>query len=237
MNRGALVTSGARAAAAHAAPARAAPGRRRPGRGRAHRPPVRRGPRPRRGVEHDAALGLRHEAGVARRPRPGDRASSGATTTTRRRAARLAAAVGVAHPRRLPCRRDDELAGRGPRGAARRADRRARRCTRAATACRSSTCARRRSGGAATSRAPSTCPTTTSTRCRTGIDPGRPIAVICASGQRSAVGASLLQMLRRARGLARRGRRRAAWERSGYPVEHVLGAQAQPKREWPCSDG
>jgi len=52
-----------------------------------------------------------------------------------------------------------------------------------------------------------------------GIDPDRPVAVICASGQRSAVGASLL---------LRHGARAAIhvvdggvplWERSGWPVE------------------
>ena len=62
---------------------------------------------------------------------------------------------------------------------------------RTARRCRSSTCASAASGIAGTSRARSTCPTTTSTRCRTARR-GRPIAVICASGQRAAVAASLL---------------------------------------------
>jgi rhodanese-related sulfurtransferase len=54
-----------------------------------------------------------------------------------------------------------------------------------------------------------------------GIDPARPIAVVCGSGQRSAVAASLLQ---------RHGAREAIhvvdggvplWERSGWPVERA----------------
>ena len=52
-----------------------------------------------------------------------------------------------------------------------------------------------------------------------GIDPGRPVAVVCGSGQRSAVAASLLQ---------RHGADDVIhvvdggvplWERSGWPVE------------------
>jgi rhodanese-related sulfurtransferase len=52
-----------------------------------------------------------------------------------------------------------------------------------------------------------------------GIDPDRPVAVICASGQRAAVGASLLR---------RHGAREVwhvvdggvpAWRRAGFPVE------------------
>ena len=37
--------------------------------------------------------------------------------------------------------------------------------------------------------------TTTCTSCPHGLDPARPVAVICASGQRSAIGASLLERL------------------------------------------
>ena len=40
-------------------------------------------------------------------------------------------------------------------------------------------------GRRATSPARSTCPTTTSARCPEGLDPARPVAVICASGQRA----------------------------------------------------
>jgi rhodanese-related sulfurtransferase len=52
-----------------------------------------------------------------------------------------------------------------------------------------------------------------------GIDPQRPVAVVCASGQRAAVGASLMR---------RHGAREVfhvvdggvpAWRRAGYPVE------------------
>ena len=51
----------------------------------------------------------------------------------------------------------------------------------------------RRVGGRPHPRLASSRPTTTSTRCPDGLDPARPIAVICASGQRAAVGASLVQ--------------------------------------------
>ena len=54
-----------------------------------------------------------------------------------------------------------------------------------------------------------------------GIDPERPVAVICGSGQRAAVGASLLQ---------RYGAREVIhvvdggvplWKRNGWPIEHA----------------
>ena len=48
-------------------------------------------------------------------------------------------------------------------------------------------------GRRATSPARSTRPTTTSTACPAGIDPQRPVAVICGSGQRAASAASLLR--------------------------------------------
>ena len=48
-----------------------------------------------------------------------------------------------------------------------------------------------------------------------GLDPARPVAVICASGQRAAVGASLVQRFGAPRGPARRRRRRAARGRAG----------------------
>ena len=57
------------------------------------------------------------------------------------------------------------------------------------------------------------------TACRTGIDPARPVAVVCGSGQRSAVAASLL--LRHGAGdvihVVDGGV--PLWERSGWPVE------------------
>ena len=65
----------------------------------------------------------------------------------------------------------------------------------------------RASSTRATSPARSTCPTTTSTRFRTASTPTGPVAVICSSGQRSAVAASLLHAPRR-HGSPRRRRRR-----------------------------
>ena len=56
------------------------------------------------------------------------------------------------------------------------------------------------------------------------IDPERPVAVICASGQRAAVGASLRAAPRRARGAPRRRRRRSAWTRQGYPTDALACA-------------
>jgi hydroxyacylglutathione hydrolase len=59
-----------------------------------------------------------------------------------------------------------------------------------------------------------------------GLDPGRPIAVVCASGQRSAVAASLL---------ARAGAQQVihvveggvgTWERAGWPIERAEPARA-----------
>ena len=52
-----------------------------------------------------------------------------------------------------------------------------------------------------------------------GIDPGRPVAVICASGQRSAVGASLLQAAGVQEVLHVVDGGVPLWERLGYPVE------------------
>jgi hydroxyacylglutathione hydrolase len=54
-----------------------------------------------------------------------------------------------------------------------------------------------------------------------GIDPKRPVAVICASGQRSAVAASLLQMYGVQEPLHVVDGGVPLWERSGYPVEHA----------------
>ena len=80
----------------------------------------------------------------------------------------------------------------------------------------------------------STCPTTTSTRCRRASTPTSPVAVICASGQRAAVGASLL---------ARHGAREVihvvdggvgAWGRQGWPLDGAAGtvdaAPTPPRR-------
>ena len=87
-----------------------------------------------------------------------------------RHAAELASAVGITRLARLPGGGLTELA----RGEARRGAHRAHRPSRSCTSrwrrarCRCSTCARRASGSRATCRAPCSCPTTTSTRCRRG---------------------------------------------------------------------
>jgi rhodanese-related sulfurtransferase len=52
-----------------------------------------------------------------------------------------------------------------------------------------------------------------------GIDPDRPVAAICMSGQRSAVAASLLQRLGAKRVLHVVPGGVGAWERLGYPIE------------------
>ena len=52
-----------------------------------------------------------------------------------------------------------------------------------------------------------------------GIDPTRPIAVICASGQRSAVAASLLQRLGASAVLHVVGGGVGTWTRAGWPME------------------
>jgi hydroxyacylglutathione hydrolase len=56
-----------------------------------------------------------------------------------------------------------------------------------------------------------------------GIDAGRPVAVICASGQRSAVGASLIRRLGAAQPLHVVGGGVPAWAREGWPT---VGPQA-----------
>ena len=111
-----------------------------------------------------------------------------------RRAARLAAAVGVRgiagylaggmtawREERRPVARMERLA----------AEDLARRW-RPSRACRCSTCASDASGTRATSPARSTPPTTPSTGCPTASTRGRPSRSMCASGQRSGLGASLL---------------------------------------------
>jgi rhodanese-related sulfurtransferase len=51
-----------------------------------------------------------------------------------------------------------------------------------------------------------------------GIDPARPVAVICASGQRSAVAASLLALHGAAHVIHVAGGGVGTWERNGWPV-------------------
>jgi rhodanese-related sulfurtransferase len=52
----------------------------------------------------------------------------------------------------------------------------------------------------------------------TGIDPARPVAVICASGQRSAVAASLLALHGAAHVVHVAGGGVGTWQRNGWPV-------------------
>ena len=51
------------------------------------------------------------------------------------------------------------------------------------------------------------------------LDPARPVAVVCASGQRSAVAAGLVQRLGAATVLHVAGGGVPAWRRAGYPIE------------------
>ena len=55
-------------------------------------------------------------------------------------------------------------------------------------------------------------------RCRTEIDPLRPVAVICASGQRAAVGASLVQRYGAREVLHVIDGGVGAWARAGWPI-------------------
>ena len=57
-----------------------------------------------------------------------------------------------------------------------------------------------------------------------GLDPGRPIAVICGSGQRSAVAASLLQRLGASRVVHVVDGGVGTWEAAGGPIERPSGA-------------
>ncbi|GAC1320080.1 MAG: hypothetical protein NVSMB25_11820 [Thermoleophilaceae bacterium] len=52
-----------------------------------------------------------------------------------------------------------------------------------------------------------------------GLDPERPVAVICASGQRAAVGASLLQLHGAAEVIHVTGGSVPAWQRRGWPID------------------
>jgi len=51
------------------------------------------------------------------------------------------------------------------------------------------------------------------------VDPARPVAVICASGQRSAVAAGLVLRLGADTVLHVAGGGVPAWRRAGYPIE------------------
>ena len=52
-----------------------------------------------------------------------------------------------------------------------------------------------------------------------GIDPAQPVAVICASGQRAAVGASLVQRYGAGEVLHVVGGGVGTWARAGYPIQ------------------
>jgi rhodanese-related sulfurtransferase len=52
-----------------------------------------------------------------------------------------------------------------------------------------------------------------------GIDPASPVAVVCASGQRAAVAASLLARFGAARVVHVVGGGVGTWERAGHPIE------------------
>ena len=162
INRGPLQRRPIDIAAAHAAPG---PAGRRAGDRRPHRAAVRRRAHPRRDLQHDPAVGLRHAAGLDRRPGPGGRARR---PRRRRRAARRRARRGGRRraDRGLPRGRDDELARGAPAGRVDRADHRARAARARRRRCRSSTCASATSGRPATSPARPSRPTTTSTRSR-----------------------------------------------------------------------
>jgi rhodanese-related sulfurtransferase len=53
-----------------------------------------------------------------------------------------------------------------------------------------------------------------------GVDPGRPVAAMCASGQRAAVAASLVSRYGAERVLHVVGGGVGTWERAGHPIEH-----------------
>ena len=196
LNRGGESAERPDARPAHAAPGRAQARGGRAARRHPHGPAVRRRARRRRHRDHGAAGRLRLQARLARRPRAGGRPDR---PRRRRRPARRGPRRRRRHHplRRLPRGRHDELARGPPPG---RADR-ARRAGLAARSLgggpRRHPDARRprarRMGRAATSRAPPSRRTTTSADARRELDADRPIAVVCASGQRAAVGASLLQ--------------------------------------------
>ena len=183
------------AASARRRAADPAPGRaeQRAGDRHPHRAAVRRGPHPGRDLQHRPAVGLRHPAGLDRRARTTPVVLVGRDDDDALRAVELAAAVGVGPDRGLPRGRDDELARGAPADPVDRPPDRPRAARARRRAARSSTCASATSGRPATSPARASRPTTTSARSRTSWTPTRPIAVVCASGQRAAVGASLIQ--------------------------------------------
>ena len=203
---------------AHAAPGRAGAAGRRARRGRAHRAPVRRRAHPALDLHHRAAGRLRLEARVDRRPRAARR--PGRPRRPRRPPRRRARRGGGHHePRRLPRRRLHELARGAAAGRADPAADRRGAARPGATDSRCSTCASRPSGTPATSRARSTRRTTTSTAIPDGLDADQPVAVICGSGQRSAVAAGLLELHGAKQPVHVVDGGVGTWAKNGWPVE------------------
>ena len=170
----------ARAVARAARPGPARGGCAPPRRPRAAR--LRRPPPPRRRQRHDRPQRRRHPRGLGRRPRRG---------RARDRRGHGAPARGGGRPQR-PCLgngppdgpvRDDACRGRGRAGGA-AAERRGAAPRRA----RGTTSGRR-----ATSRDRCTSPTTSSATVRPSCPDGKPLAVACSAGNRSALAASLLR--------------------------------------------
>ena len=211
-----------RATAPRAAPGRPAPG----GRGacgrRPHRAPVRRGAHSRGGVHDRASRRLRLEARLAGRRRGGGR---GDRRARRRRGSPRGHARGGRRPherRRLPLGRDDLVARGEETGAvdhtadAPRASRPLGARPRRAPGARRSRAARvglrphSRLGSRALPRHPPR--------------PGRhrshpPVAVVCGSGERSAVGASLLQHYGASEVIHVVEGGVPMWKRRGWPIE------------------
>ena len=152
--------------------------------------------------EQDVVLVGRDDADARARRRPGRR--------------------GRHHPaRRLPGRRDDELA----RGAAAGGGDRADHAAGAAGAPRRAAGARR-AGALRVGRGPhprlrARARTTTSHELPGELDPGRPVAAICASGQRSAVAVGLLRRLGARTVVHVAGGGVGTWGRLGGPLEQA----------------
>ena len=138
-----------------------------------------------------------------------------------RRAADLAAAVGITRIARLPPRRHDRMARRETRGPGDRADHRrgTSRALGGAAKFRCSTCARTASGTPAHIPGSVHVPYHDLDALPDDLDPDRPVAVMCASGQRAAVGASLAQRFGAREVLHVVEGGVPKWKRQGFPVE------------------
>ena len=199
-----------------------APGGARPRRRRPHRAAVRRRARARRGLHHRAARAASAPTGVARRPRPAGRLRR----PRRRRRARRA----PSSPRRSAITNvAGRLAGgmtswREERRAVARVERidgaRAARALGARPRSVQILDVRERSRvGRGPHPGSLHVPYHDLNALPGGLDPARPVAAICASGQRSAVAASLLQRDGAARRHPRRRRRRRDVGGAGWPIE------------------